>query len=233
VDPPRLAKLVVGILPVAILLVAWPQFADADATYRDLDAVIAVIPKNSAVAQLGLDRPIFKTRVYSATVGPARVVCDRGGRSGLSLAMSPIAPVQLRPEYRWDEYDRRTIPSGSRGFQPARDLDRFGWVIAQSRDLGVRGLVIAAMWPDAELEMTRGEWLLFRSKHPQLPLTSPDGAPDPKIQSVAERMRYFAERHRRLKAARPSNATGELRDSPSLGEPEVPPASPPAEEPIP
>jgi hypothetical protein len=190
-DTPRLAKLVGSVVPIGILLVSWPQFADADATFRNLDVIIAAIPKNSSVALAVLDRPIYRTRVYSASVGPARTVAERGGRFGLSLAMSPIAPVQVRPQYRWDEFDRRTVASGSRSLQPAHDLNRFGWVIAQSRDVAVRDSLIEAFKPDADVVMIQGEWLLFRSTHPQIPLTSPDARPDPRAETILDRMKYL------------------------------------------
>lgn len=197
-DPPRLAKLAGSVLPVAILLVSWPQFADADATFRNLDVIIAAVPKNSAVALAVLDRPVYRTRVYSASVGPARTVADRGGRFGLSLAISPIAPVQIRPKYRWDEFDHRVMESGSRSLQPTHDLDRFGWVIAQSRDVSARAVLVDAFKPDAEVVMAQGEWLLFRSTHPQIPLTSPGGPPHPRAETILDRMIYLMEMQRRM-----------------------------------
>ncbi|MDB4936130.1 MAG: hypothetical protein JWP87_3102, partial [Labilithrix sp.] len=156
-DAPRLAKLVASVVPVAVLLVSWPQFADASATSRDLDVIIAAVPKNSAVALTVVERPTEHTRVYSATTGPARIVAERGGRVGLSLAMSPFAPLQLRPEYRWDDYDRRTVLAELGAIQPSHDLDRFGWLIAQSHTAEGRTLLIAALQPDAELVKAQGE----------------------------------------------------------------------------
>jgi hypothetical protein len=203
--PPRLAKLAGSVLPVAVLLTSWPQFADANNTYRDLDVVIAAVPKNSAVALAVLDRPVFRTRVYSASVGPARTVADRGGRVGLSLLISPISPVQLNPAYRWDEFDRRTLLSGSRALQPSHDLKRFGWVIAQSREIDVRHILVEAFKPDAELVVAQGEWLLFRSTHPQQPLTSPDAPHNPTAETILDRVSYLAhQQHLRRKAEAPS-----------------------------
>jgi len=204
-EAPRIAKLASAVLPVGILLLSWPQFADADRTGRNLDLVIAQIPKNSAVAPLSVDRAIFKTRVYSASVGPARAVAERGGRNGLSLTISPLSPVQLRPEYRWDEYDVRTLLYGSRAMKPAHDLTRFGYVIAQSREAEVRDIIVEAMRPDAELVAEQGEWLLFKSRHALVPLMSGDSEPDPSMETILDRVRYLAimryEVQQRAKAA--------------------------------
>lgn len=185
---PRLAKIVSCVVPVAVLLVAWPQFADADHTYRDLDALIAEVPKSSAVAIVVVERRKFHERVFAASSGAARVVADRGGRAGLSLAISPISPVQFDPRYRWDEFDQRMFRSEALAFQPATDLDRFGWVIASSREPEMRAVIAYAFLPDAEVVAERGEWMLLRSTHPQLPLTSGDGPAHPRVRTIIQRI---------------------------------------------
>ena len=185
---PRIAKLCAAVLPVAILLLSWPQFADSDATSRNLDAIIETIPINSSVALVAADRPVFHTRVYSAAVGPARVVATRGGRMALSLVISPLSAIQIRPQYRWDEFDVRTLLYGSRALMPSHDLTRFSWVIAQSREPEVRDLIIEAMRPEAEHVLTRGEWMLFRSTLPQVSMLSPDDPPTVRTETVLQRM---------------------------------------------
>lgn len=171
---PRITKILAVVVPVGILLLSWPQFVDSDHTYKDLDRICARIPKGSSVALAALDRPPVRTRVYSASVGAARVVADRGGRMSLSLTPSPISPVQIRPEYRWNELDRRLLLSSSGALKPSYDLDRFGWIIAQSRDPATRNLIAIAFKPDAELVAIEGEWVLLKSTHPQQPLTVGD-----------------------------------------------------------
>ncbi len=180
---PWVAKLASATLPAAILAFAWPQFVDSDRTYRDLDLVIAEVPKRSAVALCAMERPlIIDARRFSAGVGPARTVADRGGRVSLSLTVGPLSPVQIRPQWRWDDFDVRTRSGGSRALNPAHDLDRYGWVIVHSRDLPLRRVLIEAFEPDAVPVMTQGEFVLLRSTHPQASLTSPDvpapAAPD-------------------------------------------------------
>jgi hypothetical protein len=181
---PRIAKLAAAVLPIAILLVSWPQFLDSDRTYRQLETILARIPRRSAVLLCRLDNPRYKTRVWAASPGPARVVADRGGRVSLSLVSSPIAPARLRPEYRWAEFEARNHGNDPKALLPAHDLDRFGWVVAQSRSTELRRAIVAAFRPDAELVADEGEWLLLRSTHPQLELTSPDSSPSGDIRET-------------------------------------------------
>jgi hypothetical protein len=209
VATPRLAKITGAVVPVAVLLVSWPQFADANATFENLDAVIDAIPKNSAVALAVLDRPIFRTRIYSASVGPARTIAARGGRVGLSLLISPISPVQIDPAYRWDEFDRRTLLSGSRSLKPSYDLQRFGWVIAQSREVAIRDILVDAFKPDAELVIAKGEWLLFRSTHPQLPMASPETPPPRSAETIGDRVTYLLRKRYQNQQPMPEPSTSD------------------------
>ena len=174
VPVPALAKLACATIPLAVLLVAWPQFAASDRSYRDLDALLAQIPKKSSTAAVRIDPVRYGTRVFNVNPGPARVVAERGGRASLSLVGSPIAPVRLRPQFRWDEFDLRNAGNDPANLLPASDLERFEWVVAQSREEVLRRAIVLAFRPDAELVDARGEWLLLRSTHRQLPLTAPD-----------------------------------------------------------
>lgn len=216
-DPPRIVtKLTAAVLPIGILLLSWPQFFDSDRTYRDLDSLIARIPKNSAVALASVDRPVYRTRVYSAATGPARCVADVGGRMSLSLVISPISPVMIRPEYRWDELDRRVLWSGSRTLKPAHDLRRFGWVIAQSRDPQTRAIIITAFKPDAEIVAAKGEWLLLRSTHPQVPMTVPDDPPPAGYETIMDRISYLIAKQNELHSASEAEPPGSSKTQPPI-----------------
>ncbi len=186
--PSRLAKLTSAVVPLSILVVTWPQFLDSDQSGRDLGALMEEIPKGSAVAACIVDRSMFATRVYSASVSVARTVAVRGGRMGMSLTISPISPVQVNPAYRWDEYETRTFIFGSSAMKPEHDLDRFGWILAQSRAPHIRAFLLPALYPDAVLVDARGEWMLFRSRHELVPLTSGDVPLPRKMDSVADRL---------------------------------------------
>jgi hypothetical protein len=193
-EPSRLAKMATAGLPIGMLLLSWPQFVDSDRTYKNLDAIIEMIPMDSSVALAAVDRPVYRTRVYSASTGPARTVAARGGRVSISILISPLSPVQIREEFRWNELDRRFLISGSRDLRPGTDLKRFGYVIAQSRDPSVRDVIIQAFRPDAELIAVKGEWLLLRSTHAQLPMTSPDPPPEPFAETILQRVTYLVKK---------------------------------------
>lgn len=193
---PRAAKLLLSIVPVAVLLVAWPSFVESDQAARDLETVMDAIPLNSAVALVAIDRKADRPRTFSTSVGPARIVARRGGRSSLGLLISPLSPVQIRAEYRWNEMDERTLRYGSRALKPANDLDRFGWVIAESHDAHLRTVLSYVMKPEAELVMERGEWLLFRSTKPQAALTSGDVPARDDQETVLDRVIRFEDRPR-------------------------------------
>jgi hypothetical protein len=193
--PSRLAKLATACLPVGMALLSWPQFLDSDQTYRHLDELMARIPMNNSVALAVVDRPLYRTRVYSAGTGPARSVVLRGGRSAVGLYTSPISPVQIRREYRWDELDVRMILSGSMTLMPSHDLKRFEWVVAESRDPRVREALIVAFQPDADYVATSGEWMLFHSTHPQVPMTSADMPPSAVKDTIFDRVSYMVRRN--------------------------------------
>jgi hypothetical protein len=195
-EPSRLARLATVCLPLGMALLSWPQFVDSHQAYRHLDELIEQIPRNSAVALAAVDKPLYRTRVYSAGTGPARTVALRGGRNMIGLYHSPLSPVQLRREHRWDELDVRTLLSGSMALMPRTDLTRLGWVIAESRDPNVRNLLVTAFAPDAELVASSGEWLLFRSTHAQRPLTSPDLPERPIGDTIYDRVSYLVRRQR-------------------------------------
>jgi hypothetical protein len=184
----RLARIAIAVVPVGILFVSWPQFVDADRSQRDLAALIDEVPKGSAVAACVVDRTNAATRVFSMGISVARVVAVRGGRTSFTLTISPISPVQVQPPARWNEYEARVFRHGSWALRPTHDLDRFGWVLAQSRDPEARKYLVVALAPDAEHIDTRGEWLLFRSKHPQSPIDSGDVPLPRPMESVFDRV---------------------------------------------
>jgi hypothetical protein len=186
--PSRLVKSAIAVVPLAVLFVAWPQFADSHRAYRDLGSVFELIPRGSSVLFCNVDRPLVRTRVFGVSVGPARVLAERGGRASMSLVTSPIAPARMSPEYRWNEFDERTESLAPRFLLPTYDLSRFGFAIAHSRDPVLLEVVAAALRPDADVVAIRGEWMLLRSTHETVPLDRPDSAPRAGLETLADRM---------------------------------------------
>lgn len=185
-------KLASSVLAIAILLLAWPQFADASETFQDLQALIGRIPRGAAVASSAFTTPT-PNRIFSPNLGPARTVAVVGGRAGLSLAVSPISPVQLAPENRWDEYEARTLLASGRGLVPAHDLTRFGFLLIKANDRSTQRLLVGALAPDADLVAVRGDWILFASKHEVAALTAPATIPPPGFESLWARVVFLAE----------------------------------------
>ena len=56
-------------------------------------------------------------------------------------------------------------------------------VVTGVSDPMLRDVLVMTLAPDAELVMGKGEWLLFHSKHPIVPILSPDEPPPPDQES--------------------------------------------------
>jgi hypothetical protein len=116
-----------------------------------------------------------------------RVLARRGGRLLSSFAEYPVAPVVVRPDLRWDSLLVRTT-TNSGLFAPATDLRRIRWVIAHVHETPLAPFIIGGLAPEAELVDASGEWLLFRSTLPTLPLGSPDDPSDPAADTLQVRV---------------------------------------------
>lgn len=192
--PPLIGRVASAVLTAGILLLSWPQFLDASATSADLEIIFASVPRASAVASLAVLPHPPAGRVFSPGRGPGRSPAVVGGRAGHSLTVSPISPVLVPPRYRWDAYGARMIGNSASGFIPAHDLRRFRFLIVRANELSIQRLVTAALAPDAELVELRGEWMLFRSKHEVAPMTAPETAPDPGLETLGARLAFLAAR---------------------------------------
>lgn len=190
----RVAKLTAGVVAASVLLTGWPQFVDASRTNRDLETLLAEVPTGKAVTLCSIDRRHPGLRVYSAPIAAVRSLALRGGRGGVSLLISPIAPVQVRPDLRWNDYEARELLYTTRAFKPAHDFRMFEYVIGHSREEEVQDLITEAFAPEADLVGTRGEWTLYRSRLPVVPLTSPDRPAPPDLDTVYDRLNYLLAR---------------------------------------
>lgn len=184
-------KLAAAVLSFGIMLLSWPQFVDGSATFRDLDALIGRIPRGSAVASCSFKRHYVASRIFSPSVGPARSVSVIGGRSSLTLTISPISPVLIPPAYRWDEVETRH-QRGPIGVIPAHDLRWYGFFLVQADEGRSQALMVGALAPDADLVEARGEWMLFRSKHVIEPILAPPPPPPPRYESLQARLDFLA-----------------------------------------
>jgi hypothetical protein len=171
---------------VAPVLAAVPQLQAAQQQSRAIEPILARVEPDSAVAVLHFGK-YDHALLFDPTSLGNRVLARRGGRLLSSFAEYPIAPVIVRPDLRWDSILVRT--SAKSGLlEPATDLKRIRWVLAHVHEAPLAPLVIGAFAPEAELVDASGEWLLFRSTLPPLPVDSPDGPPDPGQETLQDRV---------------------------------------------
>lgn len=170
---PRLAA---GALPVATLLVSAPSFLDSNHEYRELDRLAAYIEPGSAVADVDLGF-VDPASTYSLQPAPGRILATRGGRLAVSFTDSPISPVIIPDRYQWNEALFR-LGMDSMSFRPASDLRRFRYLLVRFSDVEDAQLTTRALRAEADYVASAGEWLLFRSRLPVVPLLSGEADPD-------------------------------------------------------
>jgi hypothetical protein len=195
----RTARIAAYVLPLATLVVAAPAFADSSREYENLEALIVRIEPGSAVAEVDLG-PGDPTRSYSLAPAYARALAERGGRLVYAFTDSPISPMVLRREYEWNETLVR-VGWDSWHFSPAHDLRRFRYVLMRARDPLLKWMASFAIAEEARLVGEEGDWVLFESKLPVVPLTSPDvPPPSPGNDTMRDRLLHLKDV---LRASRP------------------------------
>ncbi len=195
----RTARMAAYVLPVATLVVATPSFVDSNREYENLEVLIARVELGSAVAEVDLG-PGDPSRTYSTAPAYARAQAERGGRLVYAFTDSPIAPMVLQRKYEWNETLVR-IGWDSWHFSPAHDLRRFRYVIMRARDPLLKWIASYAIAEEARLVEEEGDWVLFESKLPLVPLRSPDvPPPNPMNDTMRQRIEHVKDM---LRASRP------------------------------
>lgn len=173
-------------LLVAPVVAALPQLSAAAEQTRALDPLIAQVAPDRSVAVLHFGK--FDHRLlFDPTALGNRVLAERGGRELTSFAEYPIAPVVITPELRWDSIVLR-VSAKSGSLQPATDLTRIEWVLVHVHDPALAPLIVRAFQPEAALVDASGEWQLFRSRLPLLPITAPGAPAVPQAQTLQDRV---------------------------------------------
>jgi hypothetical protein len=176
-----------ALTPFATVATEARDFAAANESYRRLDAVIAQLPRDVAVAQLDLT-PRVPGHVAPVPGAASRVQAERGGRMLFAMTDMPPNPVYVSAGFQWNEPANRLVAAPF-GFMPSHDLTRFQYLLVRDESANMRPLVLEALAPEAELVAAEGEWALFRSRLPTVSLTAPDTPlPDPPPQALAERI---------------------------------------------
>ncbi|HEY3822224.1 MAG TPA: hypothetical protein VGL81_33895 [Polyangiaceae bacterium] len=167
----RVARLVPVLLPIATLLVTWPSFADSGRAYQHLDELIPLIEPGTAVAELDLG-PGDPSRTFSLGPSGGRVLAMRGARLDFAFTDSPISPVIIPKEYRWNESLFR-LAFDCWAFRPEHDFKSFRYALVRTSDPGVAALAQMTLAPEGRYVATAGEWVLFESTLPVIPPMSP------------------------------------------------------------
>ncbi|HEY8039766.1 MAG TPA: hypothetical protein VIF15_08240 [Polyangiaceae bacterium] len=173
-------------LAVVPVLAALPQLAAARRHSAAVEPLIARVDEGSAVAVLHFGKS-DRSLLFNPMSFGNRVLAERGGRLLLSFSEYPIAPVVVRPEARWDSTALR-LAAQPGALRPAHDLRRLRWLLVQIHDGALAPRVVRALSPEGELVGASGEWLLFRSTLPALPITAPDAEPPPTAETLQERV---------------------------------------------
>jgi hypothetical protein len=166
----RMTRFVTFVLPVATLLVTWASFADSGRSYRMLDELLPLIAPGSAIAELDLG-PGDPSRTFSLGPCGGRVLATRGGRLAYAFTDSPASPVVIPLAYRWNESLMRLGFDGW-AFRPEHDFLSFRYVLVRTADPNVAALAQLTLAPEGRYVATAGEWVLFESTLPVVPVVS-------------------------------------------------------------
>jgi hypothetical protein len=189
----RITRFIVFALPAAVLLATWPSFADSGRSYRTLEDLLPLIERGSAVAELDLG-PGDPARTFSLGPSGGRVLAARGGRLDFAFTDSPVSPVIIPKPIRWNE---SLIRLGFDGwaFRPEHDFRSFRYALVRTTDANVAALAQLTLEPEGRYVATAGEWVLFESTLPVVPVTSPQvHMPQPPPEQLRDRAARIVER---------------------------------------
>ncbi|MEI7894763.1 MAG: hypothetical protein WCI05_16825, partial [Myxococcales bacterium] len=177
-----------------MLFSVWPAFVESHRGYTELDAILPLIERQSAVLHFDgtIDTDLRHTRFNFVAAG-ARAVTVRGGRLHLSLTDSTVSAIRMAPQYRWDEPALRLLANRGNTV-PSHDMTRFRYVLANSHSVGSLMMLEYFFSPEARLVAHSGQWLLFESTLPVVPITAPNvKLPRPRGTTVGERFNQLQE----------------------------------------
>jgi hypothetical protein len=174
----------------AVLALVGPEMAATGAVYADLDRILWRVAVGSAIAPLDVAGGPWRGLVFTTAGAAARASAERGGRMAASFTQaSPIPPVIVAPEHRWENSLAR-MAADSMSMQPATDLRRFRYVLTWAQP-GQEDDVERALLPEARLLARSGGWRLFESTIAVESLLSMEPSPD-NAESVRVRLDAFA-----------------------------------------
>jgi hypothetical protein len=180
----------------------------------------------SFVLNLG---PEPHNRLWVPTVASGHVLAVVGGRVLYDYTQSPVSPVAQRPEKQWADAVDRFL---KRPFymRPEWDLKLFHYMLLLTSQPGLAGAVKLAIKDQATFIASSGDWYLFESRLPGIPIDSDDvplTAPaPPRIATLLKRVAN------ELSSEQPTDSTNAVDKAnpvpaiaPSLETPEQPAAA--------
>jgi hypothetical protein len=175
--------------PVAALLLLLPSVADADRRFRDLDEILRLIERNSAVAQFEIG-PRRSGAVAPIPGATARVLAERGGRLLFSFTDAPTSPVVVRRQYEWNEPVLRMVQEPT-AFCPSHDFRRFRYALVRLAPewSELAPALASVMAPEGRVVGQAGEWILFESTlEVASPVSGDVPLPAPRPESIGDRL---------------------------------------------
>jgi hypothetical protein len=170
-----LPRALCALVPVASLLIGWPTFVDADRMYSDLDALMPKIDIGSTVMALNLG-PDPPTRLWGPMAAMGHVIAKRGGRSLFDYTQSPTSPLAMRPRKQWVESIAR-LEKHPYDFTPSWDFTRYRYLLVTTPTPTLAVATALALRKEALLVATQGDWYLFESRLPLVPIDANDAWP--------------------------------------------------------
>jgi hypothetical protein len=205
-----------AVLPAASVLVSWPTFVDSNRMYTDLDEILPLMAKGSAVASLNLgemgDDPPF--RLWNPMVAMGHVVAVNGGRAFFDYTTSPMSPVSQRPEKQWSEPITR-MQNKAYELRPGWDFQRFRYLIVSTPTRTLAAAAVLALRDDAVLIANVGDWYLFESRLKVVPIDEPDAPlPVPHPPTIRKRLQIVAKELEQIEqaGAQVNASAGEVRE---------------------
>lgn len=188
--PSRVARLGACFVPIGSLALVWPVFVEVHQVYSDLEDVVATMEKGQSLHILDFN-PSIPQRLFQTPTAQGHVGALKGGRTSYDFTLSNISLVMMRPEYQWNQTYERIDYRGAGNFRPGFDLQRFRYVLFHTTKPSLLAAGALAMKPEASLVAHKGEWALFRSNLPVVPLLSADELlpKEPRYKKLQTRMR--------------------------------------------
>jgi hypothetical protein len=202
-----LPRLLCAVLPVASLLIAWPSFVDSNRVYTDLEAVMVHMVPGTAILAANYS-PDQGNRLWNPGVASGYVVAEHGGRAMFDYTQSPISVLTQRPEKVWVDAFLR-MDGHVLDMRPDWDFTRFRYFLFNTKSPGLAAAVTAAVKDQARRVTAHGDWYLFESTLPVVPIDA-DDAPVPEPEPPMLRS-LFADAVKQLQAAADAEEQGKTQ----------------------